>query len=341
MSNNTIKFSLRKTSIGLLSLAAIAVAGTATVSAAEVEVANVTAHGTGVTADPIPTFDLNTGELTAKGSSVLNSDYKPALDPSTVDIHVHGEGTTTEVPEVKLAFENGEPYVYATGTGVTASAELPALDPSTVDIQVNGEGVTAPALEEAKVALDENGLYLTNVPTEAPTAEALPTVQIGGKDGDYYLYTNGEGTTAAELPTIDPSTIEGAIETAKGESVKAPVLPSIDPASLVAPAPAVVTPAPAAVTPAPAAVTPAPAAVTPAPAAVTPAPAAVTPAPAAVTPAPAAVTSAAVASEPVAKTTSTTAATLPNTGQTNSLVYLLPALGLLGAAAVVAKKKEI
>ena len=334
MSNNTIKFSLRKTSIGLLSLAAIAVAGTATVSAAEVEVANVTAHGTGVTADPIPTFDLNTGELTAKGSSVLNSDYKPALDPSTVDIHVHGEGTTTEVPEVKLAFENGEPYVYATGTGVTASAELPALDPSTVDIQVNGEGVTAPALEEAKVALDENGLYLTNVPTEAPTAEALPTVQIGGKDGDYYLYTNGEGTTAAELPTIDPSTIEGAIETAKGESVKAPVLPSIDPASLV-------TPAPAAVTPAPAAVTPAPAAVTPAPAAVTPAPAAVTPAPAAVTPAPAAVTSAAVASEPVAKTTSTTAATLPNTGQTNSLVYLLPALGLLGAAAVVAKKKEI
>ena len=320
MSNNTIKFSLRKTSIGLLSLAAIAVAGTATVSAAEVEVANVTAHGTGVTADPIPTFDLNTGELTAKGSSVLNSDYKPALDPSTVDIHVHGEGTTTEVPEVKLAFENGEPYVYATGTGVTASAELPALDPSTVDIQVNGEGVTAPALEEAKVALDENGLYLTNVPTEAPTAEALPTVQIGGKDGDYYLYTNGEGTTAAELPTIDPSTIEGAIETAKGESVKAPVLPSIDPASLVAPAPAVVTPAPAAVTPAPAAVTPAPAAVTPAPAAVT---------------------SAAVASEPVAKTTSTTAATLPNTGQTNSLVYLLPALGLLGAAAVVAKKKEI
>ncbi|NQP19747.1 LPXTG cell wall anchor domain-containing protein [Streptococcus suis] len=313
MSNNTIKFSLRKTSIGLLSLAAIAVAGTATVSAAEVEVANVTAHGTGVTADPIPTFDLNTGELTAKGSSVLNSDYKPALDPSTVDIHVHGEGTTTEVPEVKLAFENGEPYVYATGTGVTASAELPALDPSTVDIQVNGEGVTAPALEEAKVALDENGLYLTNVPTEAPTAEALPTVQIGGKDGDYYLYTNGEGTTAAELPTIDPSTIEGAIETAKGESVKAPVLPSIDPASLVAPAPAVVTPAPAVVTPAPAAVTPAPAAVT----------------------------SAAVASEPVAKTTSTTAATLPNTGQTNSLVYLLPALGLLGAAAVVAKKKEI
>ncbi|HFU3699437.1 TPA: LPXTG cell wall anchor domain-containing protein [Streptococcus suis] len=341
MSNNTIKFSLRKTSIGLLSLAAIAVAGTATVSAAEVEVANVTAHGTGVTADPIPTFDLNTGELTAKGSSVLNSDYKPALDPSTVDIHVHGEGTTTEVPEVKLAFENGEPYVYATGTGVTASAELPALDPSTVDIQVNGEGVTAPALEEAKVALDENGLYLTNVPTEAPTAEALPTVQIGGKDGDYYLYTNGEGTTAAELPTIDPSTIEGAIETAKGESVKAPVLPSIDPASLVAPAPAVVTPAPAVVTPAPAVVTPAPAAVTPAPAAVTPAPAAVTPAPAAVTPAPAAVTSAAVASEPVAKTTSTTAATLPNTGQTNSLVYLLPALGLLGAAAVVAKKKEI
>ncbi|HFR3692675.1 TPA: LPXTG cell wall anchor domain-containing protein [Streptococcus suis] len=320
MSNNTIKFSLRKTSIGLLSLAAIAVAGTATVSAAEVEVANVTAHGTGVTADPIPTFDLNTGELTAKGSSVLNSDYKPALDPSTVDIHVHGEGTTTEVPEVKLAFENGEPYVYATGTGVTASAELPALDPSTVDIQVNGEGVTAPALEEAKVALDENGLYLTNVPTEAPTAEALPTVQIGGKDGDYYLYTNGEGTTAAELPTIDPSTIEGAIETAKGESVKAPVLPSIDPASLVAPAPAVVTPAPAVVTPAPAVVTPAPAAVTPAPAAVTPAPA---------------------ASEPVAKTTSTTAATLPNTGQTNSLVYLLPALGLLGAAAVVAKKKEI
>ncbi|HFR3747674.1 TPA: LPXTG cell wall anchor domain-containing protein [Streptococcus suis] len=329
MSNNTIKFSLRKTSIGLLSLAAIAVAGTATVSAAEVEVANVTAHGTGVTADPIPTFDLNTGELTAKGSSVLNSDYKPALDPSTVDIHVHGEGTTTEVPEVKLAFENGEPYVYATGTGVTASAELPALDPSTVDIQVNGEGVTAPALEEAKVALDENGLYLTNVPTEAPTAEALPTVQIGGKDGDYYLYTNGEGTTAAELPTIDPSTIEGAIETAKGESVKAPVLPSIDPASLVAPAPAAVAPAPAAVAPAPAAVTPAPAAVTPAPAAVTPAPAAVTSAPAA------------VASEPVAKTTSTTAATLPNTGQTNSLVYLLPALGLLGAAAVVAKKKEI
>ncbi|WP_161945651.1 hypothetical protein, partial [Streptococcus suis] len=97
---------------------ALAVVGT-TVSANEIGVA--TAHGTGAYADPIPTFNINTGELTAKGSSVLNSDYKPALDPSTVDITKHGEGVTAELPEVALGFDNGEPYVYAHGTGVTAS----------------------------------------------------------------------------------------------------------------------------------------------------------------------------------------------------------------------------
>ncbi|WP_161942579.1 hypothetical protein, partial [Streptococcus suis] len=112
-------------------------------------------------ADPIPTFNINTGELTAKGSSVLNSDYKPALDPSTVDITKHGEGVTAELPEVALGFDNGEPYVYAHGTGVTASVELPALDPSTVDITKHGEGLTAPTLNEVAVALDENGLYFT------------------------------------------------------------------------------------------------------------------------------------------------------------------------------------
>ncbi|MFX3888137.1 LPXTG cell wall anchor domain-containing protein [Streptococcus suis] len=212
---------LRKTSIGLVSLAALAVVGT-TVSANEIGVA--TAHGTGAYADPIPTFNINTGELTAKGSSVLNSDYKPALDPSTVDITKHGEGVTAELPEVALGFDNGEPYVYAHGTGVTASVELPALDPSTVDITKHGEGLTAPTLNEVAVALDENGLYFTNIPVEAPTAEALPEVQVGGKDGEFYLYAKGEGATV-ELPTIDPATLGAPIETAKGESVTAPALP--------------------------------------------------------------------------------------------------------------------
>ncbi|HEM6261628.1 TPA: LPXTG cell wall anchor domain-containing protein [Streptococcus suis] len=201
---------LRKTSIGLVSLATLAIMGT-TVSANEIGVAS--AHGTGATADPTPALNLNNGELTAKGSSVLNSDYKPALDPSTVEITKHGEGVVAEVPEVKLGFDNGEPYVYAHGEGVTAAAELPALDPSTVDITKHGEGVTAPVLDEVAIALDENGLYLKNVPTAAPTAEALPTVQIGGTDGDYYLYTKGTGVTT-ELPTS-----EGLVETAKGEGV--------------------------------------------------------------------------------------------------------------------------
>ncbi|HFU3803515.1 TPA: LPXTG cell wall anchor domain-containing protein [Streptococcus suis] len=200
----------KATSVGLLSLAALAVVGAVNVSAEEVEVANITAHGTGAYADPVPAFNLDTGELTAKGSSVLNSDYKPELDTSTVDIHVNGEGVTAELPEVKLGFENGEPYVYANGEGVTSSSELPTLDPSTVDIHVNGEGVTAPVLDEVAIALDENGLYFKNTPIEAPTAEALPTVKIGGKDGDYYLYTNGPGTTAEELPSIDPSTLSTA-----------------------------------------------------------------------------------------------------------------------------------
>ncbi|HEL1656918.1 TPA: LPXTG cell wall anchor domain-containing protein [Streptococcus suis] len=212
---------LRKTSIGLVSLSALAVVGT-TVSANEIGVA--TAHGTGAYADPIPTFNINTGELTAKGSSVLNSDYKPALDPSTVDITKHGEGVTAELPEVALGFDNGEPYVYAHGTGVTASVELPALDPSTVDITKHGEGLTAPTLNEVAVALDENGLYFTNTPVEAPTAEALPEVQVGGKDGEFYLYAKGEGATV-ELPTIDPATLGAPIETAKGESVTAAALP--------------------------------------------------------------------------------------------------------------------
>lgn len=201
---------LRKTSIGLVSLATLAIMGT-TVSANEIGVAS--AHGTGATADPTPALNLNNGELTAKGSSVLNSDYKPALDPSTVEITKHGEGAVAEVPEVKLGFDNGEPYVYAHGEGVTATAELPALDPSTVDITKHGEGVTAPVLDEVAIALDENGLYLKNVPTAAPTAEALPTVQIGGTDGDYYLYAKGTGVTT-ELPTS-----EGLVETAKGEGV--------------------------------------------------------------------------------------------------------------------------
>ncbi|NQN49216.1 LPXTG cell wall anchor domain-containing protein [Streptococcus suis] len=201
---------LRKTSIGLVSLATLAIMGT-TVSANEIGVAS--AHGTGATADPTPALNLNNGELTAKGSSVLNSDYKPALDPSKVEITKHGEGAVAEVPEVKLAFENGQPVLYSHGTGTTATAELPALDPSTVDITKHGEGVTAPILDEVAIALDENGLYLKNVPTAAPTAEALPTVQIGGTDGDYYLYAKGTGVTT-ELPTS-----EGLVETAKGEGV--------------------------------------------------------------------------------------------------------------------------
>ncbi|HEL1760633.1 TPA: LPXTG cell wall anchor domain-containing protein [Streptococcus suis] len=145
---------------------------------------------------------------------MLNSDYKPALDPSTVEIIKHGEGVVAEVPEVKLGFDNGEPYVYAHGEGVTATAELPALDPSTVDITKHGEGVTAPVLDEVAIALDENGLYFKNVPTAAPTAEALPEVQLGGKDGEFYLYAKGTGVTT-ELPTS-----EGAVETAKGEGAK-------------------------------------------------------------------------------------------------------------------------
>ncbi|HEL2110547.1 TPA: LPXTG cell wall anchor domain-containing protein [Streptococcus suis] len=173
---------LRKTSIGLVSLAALAVVGT-TVSANEIGVA--TAHGTGAYADPIPTFNINTGELTAKGSSVLNSDYKPALDPSTVDIFVkggeNGVATTLELPEVKVAFENGEPYVYAHGTGVTATVELPTLDPSTVDITKNGEGVTAEELPAVEVSKDENGEYLSS---------------------------KGTGVTAPELPAIDPATLK-------------------------------------------------------------------------------------------------------------------------------------
>ncbi len=307
MSNKTTKFSLRKTSIGLLSLAAIAVAGTATVSAAEVEVANVTAHGTGVTADPISTFNLNTGELTAKGSSVLNSDYKPALDPSTVDIHVSGEGATAEaLPEVKLAFDNGEPYVYATGTGVTASAELPALDPSTVDIHVNGEGVTAPALDEVKFGLDENGLYFTNVPTEAPTAEALPEVTVGGKDGDYYLYAKGESVTAPELPVAElPELV-----TAKGESVTAPAFPVAElPELVTAKGDSVTAPALPTVDPASLKVTPE-------------------------------ANKAPVAKAPVAASTAATKATLPVTGQTDSAAFTISALGLLGAAVLVAKRKK-
>lgn len=266
---------LRKTSIGLVSLAALAVVGT-TVSANEIGVA--TAHGTGAYADPIPTFNINTGELTAKGSSVLNSDYKPALDPSTVDITKHGEGVTAELPEVALGFDNGEPYVYAHGTGVTASVELPALDPSTVDITKHGEGLTAPTLNEVAVALDENGLYFTNTPVEAPTAEALPEVQVGGKDGEFYLYAKGEGATV-ELPTIDPATLTVA-------PAQAPVV-----------APKVVAPK---------------------------------------VEAPKAEVAAAV---PTAKA-ATSSAKLPETGEASTAVYFATALGLLGAAAVLAKKQE-
>ncbi|MDW8705409.1 LPXTG cell wall anchor domain-containing protein [Streptococcus suis] len=335
---------LRKTSIGLVSLAALAVVGT-TVSANEIGVA--TAHGTGAYADPIPTFNINTGELTAKGSSVLNSDYKPALDPSTVDITKHGEGVTAELPEVALGFDNGEPYVYAHGTGVTASVELPALDPSTVDITKHGEGLTAPTLNEVAVALDENGLYFTNTPVEAPTAEALPEVQVGGKDGEFYLYAKGEGATV-ELPTIDPATLGAPIETAKGESVTAPALP-------VAELPALETAKGESVTAEElptvevakdeageylfskgASVTAAelpvidPATLTVAPA---PAPAPVV---APKVEAPKAEVAAAV---PTAKA-ATSSAKLPETGEASTAVYFATALGLLGAAAVLAKKQE-
>ncbi|HGA1367723.1 TPA: LPXTG cell wall anchor domain-containing protein [Streptococcus suis] len=307
---------LRKTSIGLVSLAALAVVGT-TVSANEIGVA--TAHGTGAYADPIPTFNINTGELTAKGSSVLNSDYKPALDPSTVDITKHGEGVTAELPEVALGFDNGEPYVYAHGTGVTASVELPALDPSTVDITKHGEGLTAPTLNEVAVALDENGLYFTNTPVEAPTAEALPEVQVGGKDGEFYLYAKGEGATV-ELPTIDPATLGAPIETAKGESVTAPALP-------VAELPALETAKGESVTAADLPV------IDPATLTVAPAQAPVV---APKVEAPKAEVAAAV---PTAKA-ATSSAKLPETGEASTAVYFATALGLLGAAAVLAKKQE-
>ncbi|HEM6309211.1 TPA: LPXTG cell wall anchor domain-containing protein [Streptococcus suis] len=344
---------LRKTSIGLVSLAALAVVGT-TVSANEIGVA--TAHGTGAYADPIPTFNINTGELTAKGSSVLNSDYKPSLDPSTVDITKHGEGVTAELPEVALGFDNGEPYVYAHGTGVTASVELPALDPSTVDITKHGEGVTAPALNEVAVALDENGLYFTNTPVEAPKAEALPEVQVGGKDGEFYLYAKGEGATV-ELPTIDPATLGAPIETAKGESVTAPALPVAElpaletakgesvtaeelptvevakdeageylfskGASVTAVELPVIDPATLTVAPAPAPVVAPKAEV------------------AAAVPTAKAATSS--ASAPVATSTAvstTSSAKLPETGEASTAVYFATALGLLGAAVALVKKQE-
>ncbi|MFI3113193.1 LPXTG cell wall anchor domain-containing protein [Streptococcus suis] len=333
---------LRKTSIGLVSLAALAVVGT-TVSANEIGVA--TAHGTGAYAVPIPTFNINTGELTAKGSSVLNSDYKPALDPSTVDITKHGEGVTAELPEVALGFDNGEPYVYAHGTGVTASVELPVLDPSTVDITKHGEGLTAPTLNEVAVALDENGLYFTNTPVEAPTAEALPEVQVGGKDGEFYLYAKGEGATV-ELPTIDPATLGAPIETAKGESVTAPALP-------VAELPALETAKGESVTAEElptvevakdeageylfskgASVTAAELPVID-PATLTVAPAQA-PVVAPKVEAPKAEVAAAV---PTAKA-ATSSAKLPETGEASTAVYFATALGLLGAAAVLAKKQE-
>ncbi|HFI0055377.1 TPA: LPXTG cell wall anchor domain-containing protein [Streptococcus suis] len=197
---------LRKTSIGLVSLATLALVGT-TVSANEIGAA--TAHGTGATTEPIPALNINNGELTAKGGSVLGSDYKPALDPSTVDITKHGEGAVAEVPGVKLGFDNGNPYVYTSGASTTTE-EVTALDPSTVELTKHGEGTTAPVLNETAFALDENGLYFKNTPVEAPTAEALPEVQIGGTDGNYYLHKKGTGTTT-ELPTS-----EGTVETAKG-----------------------------------------------------------------------------------------------------------------------------
>ncbi|HFU4055993.1 TPA: LPXTG cell wall anchor domain-containing protein [Streptococcus suis] len=335
---------LRKTSIGLVSLAALAVVGS-NVSANEIGVA--TAHGTGAYANPIPSFNMNTGELTAKGSSVLNSDYKPALDPSTVDISKHGEVVTAELPEVALGFDNGQPYVYAHGKGVTASAELPALDPSTVELTKHGEGVTAPALNEAAVALDENGLYLTNTPVEAPTAEALPEVQVGGKDGEFYLYAKGEGATV-ELPTIDPATLGAPIETAKGESVTAPALPTAElpaletakgegvkaeelPAVLIATDEngeylyskgASVTAAELPVAELPALETAKGEGVT------APALPAIDPATLKETPAAA------------SKAAATSSAKLPETGEASTAVYFATALGLLGAAAMLVKKQE-
>ncbi|HEL2056204.1 TPA: LPXTG cell wall anchor domain-containing protein [Streptococcus suis] len=340
---------LRKTSIGLVSLAALAVVGS-TVSANEIGVA--TAHGTGAYADPIPTFNINTGELTAKGSGVLNSDYKPALDPSTVDIFVkggeNGAATTTELPEVKVAFENGEPYVYAHGTGVTATVELPALDPSTVDITKNGEGVTAPALNEATLALDENGLYLVNTPVAAPTAEALPTVQVGGKDGDFYLYAKGASTTVAELPTIDPATLGAPIETAKGEGVTAPALPTAE-------LPALETAKGEGVTAEELPVvevskdengeylsSKGTGVTAPELPAIDPATLKETPAEKEETKSeevPAAAPKAAAPKAAASKAAAASSAKLPETGESSSAVYFVTALGLLGAA-VVAKRKE-
>ncbi|HFI0232427.1 TPA: LPXTG cell wall anchor domain-containing protein [Streptococcus suis] len=348
---------LRKTSIGLVSLAALALVGT-TVSANEIGVA--TAHGTGAYADPIPSFNINTGELTAKGSSVLNSDYKPALDPSTVDITKHGEGVTAELPEVALGFDNGQPYVYAHGEGVTASAELPALDLSTVELTKHGEGVTAPALNEVAVALDENGLYFTNTPVEAPTAEALPEVEIGGKDGEFYLYAKGEGATV-ELPTIDPATLGAPIETAKGESVTAPALPTAElPALETAKGESVTAEALPTVevstdengeylsskgTGVTAAELPA---INPATLTVAPAPveapkaevAAVAPVASAAPTAKAATSSASAPAATSTAASTTSSAKLPETGEASTAVYFATALGLLGAAAMLVKKQE-
>ncbi|HFR3774932.1 TPA: LPXTG cell wall anchor domain-containing protein [Streptococcus suis] len=340
---------LRKTSIGLVSLAALAVVGT-TVSANEIGVA--TAHGTGAYADPIPTFNINTGELTAKGSSVLNSDYKPALDPSTVDITKHGEGVTAELPEVALGFDNGEPYVYAHGTGVTASVELPALDPSTVDITKHGEGVTAPALNEVVVALDENGLYFTNTPVEAPKAEALPEVQVGGKDGEFYLYAKGEGATV-ELPTIDPATLGAPIETAKGESVTAPVLPEAElPALETAKGEGVTAEELPAVevskdengeylsSKGTGVTAPELPAIDPATLKETPAAAPKAEVAAATVAQASKVASTSVSATASAATPTASAAKLPETGEESTAVYFATALGLLGAAAALVKKQE-
>lgn len=249
---------LRKTSIGLVSLAALAVVGT-TVSANEIGVA--TAHGTGAYADPIPTFNINTGELTAKGSSVLNSDYKPALDPSTVDIFVkggeNGVATTLELPEVQIGGKDGEYYLYAKGESTTA-AELPTIDPATLGAPTEtakGESVTAPALPAAELPALETSKG------EGVTAEELPAVEVSKDENGEYLSSKGTGVTAPELPAIDPATLK---ET------------------------------------------------------------------------PAAAPKAAASKA----TTETSSAKLPETGEASSAVYFATALGLLGAA-VVAKKKEI
>ncbi|HFI2471902.1 TPA: LPXTG cell wall anchor domain-containing protein [Streptococcus suis] len=112
----------------------------------------------------------------------MNSDYKPALDPSTVEITKHGEGV---VAEVQLGGKDGEFYLYAKGTGVTT--ELPT-----------SEG----AVETAK--------------GEGAKIEELLAATIGKDELGEYLFSKGASVTAAALPIIAPATVK-ATETKAAE----------------------------------------------------------------------------------------------------------------------------